>query len=66
MGTVKVWFYIDEAGEVVKTQVHTRSGHAALDDAAISIAQKYDFSPAESEGEAIPVWIAFDITFKTH
>ena len=64
-GTVKVWFYIDEAGEVVKTQVHTSSGHAALDDAAMRIAQKYDFSPATNKDGAVPVWISLDIMFST-
>ena len=64
-GTVKVWFYIDEAGEVVKTQVHPSSGHAALDDAAMRIAQKYDFSPATNKDGAVPVWISLDIMFST-
>lgn len=63
-GTVKVWFFIDEAGEIVKTQVHTSSGHQALDDAAMRVARVYEFSPATNEGEAVPVWVALDVTFK--
>ncbi|MDE2795633.1 MAG: TonB family protein [Gemmatimonadota bacterium] len=64
-GTVKVWFFINEAGELVKTQVHTSSGHQALDDAAMRVARVYEFSPATNEGEAVPVWVALDVTFKS-
>jgi len=63
-GTVKVWFFIDEAGEIVKTQVHTSSGHQALDEAAMHVARIYEFSPATNEGGAVPVWVALDVTFK--
>ena len=34
-GTVVVWFFIDEAGEVQKAQLKTSSGHTALDEAAL-------------------------------
>ncbi|MDE2877095.1 MAG: M56 family metallopeptidase [Gemmatimonadota bacterium] len=64
-GTVVVWFFVDEAGEVVKTQVHTSSGHAALDDAALRVADRYEFSPATHEGEAVPVWVSLGIAFET-
>ena len=64
-GTANVRFFIDETGEVVKTQIHTSSGHAALDDAAMRIAQKYDFSPATNKDGAVPVWISLDIMFST-
>ena len=65
-GTVIVWFFVDEAGEVVKTQVHTSSGHAALDDAALRVADQYEFSPATHEGKAAPVWVSLGITFRTN
>lgn len=64
-GTVTVWFFIDETGGVVKTQVHTSSGHSALDDAALRIANQYEFSPATHEGEAVPVWVSLGITFES-
>lgn len=64
-GTVKVWFFVDEAGELVKTRVHTSSGHQALDEAAMRIARVYEFSPATNGGEAVPVWVALDVTFKS-
>ncbi len=65
-GTVTVWFFIDETGGVVKNQIHTSSGHAALDDAALRIAGHYEFSPAKNKGKAVPVWVSLNIAFKTH
>ncbi len=64
-GTVVVWFFVNEAGEVVKNQVHTSSGHAALDDAALRIAGQYEFLPATNEGKPVPVWVSLGINFTT-
>ncbi|MYI45694.1 MAG: TonB family protein, partial [Gemmatimonadetes bacterium] len=64
-GTVKVWFFIDETGNVVKTQVHTSSGHQALDEAAMRVGGELEFSPAMTADEAVPVWVALDIKFAT-
>ena len=64
-GTAKVWFFVDETGTVVKTQVHTSSGHAALDEAAMRVGDELVFSPATNEGSAVPVWVALDIKFET-
>ena len=64
-GITKVWFFIDEAGKVVKSQVHTSSGHAALDEAALRVGDELVFSPATNEGSAVPVWVALDIMFET-
>ena len=64
-GTTKVWFFLDESGKVVKTQIHTSSGHQALDDAAIKVADDLVFSPAMNRDKAVPVWVALDIKFET-
>lgn len=64
-GTTKVWFFIDETGKVVKTQVHTSSGHQALDDAAEKVGDQLVFSPAMNRDKAVPVWVALDIKFET-
>ena len=64
-GTTKLWFFIDETGKVVKTQVHTSSGHLALDEAAKKVADKLVFSPAMNRDKAVPVWVALDIKFET-
>ncbi len=65
-GTVIVWFFIDETGGVVKNQIQTSSGHAALDQAALRIASHYEFSPATNKGKAVPVWVSLGIAFETH
>jgi len=64
-GTVQVWFFIDEEGEVVRTQVNESSGHKALDDAAIQVANIIEFTPALNRDKRVPVWISLPITFTT-
>ena len=64
-GTVVVWFFIDETGEVQKAEVETSSGHGALDDAALRVAHVFRFTPALNRGQAVPVWISLPITFTT-
>ncbi|MXX71116.1 MAG: energy transducer TonB, partial [Gemmatimonadetes bacterium] len=64
-GTVQVWFYIDEEGVVRNQRIHTSSGHGALDEAALRVAPVFRFTPALNEGESVPVWVAFPITFRT-
>ncbi|MDE2762082.1 MAG: energy transducer TonB [Gemmatimonadota bacterium] len=64
-GTTIVWFYIDEQGKVLRTQVHTSSGHKALDDAALKVADVAVFTPALNRDKPVPVWIQLPITFTT-
>lgn len=64
-GTTKVWFFINETGKVVKTQIHTSSGYKALDDAALKVSHLYEFSPAMNRDKPVPVWVSLDITFRT-
>jgi len=62
-GTVEVWFQIDEEGIVRKTLVKTSSGHGALDQAALKVADVVEFSPALNRDKRVPVWISLPITF---
>jgi protein TonB len=62
-GTVLVWFFIDEEGVVQQTQLHTTSGHRALDEAAMKVAGVIRFSPALNREKRVPVWISLPITF---
>ncbi len=64
-GTVDIWFFIDEEGKVVRTVVDKSSGHKALDDAAIQVADIIQFSPALNRDKRVPVWISLPITFTT-
>ncbi len=63
-GTAAVWFFIDQTGRVQKTQIDHSTGHKALDEAALRIADAIQFTPALNRGEAVPVWISLPITFK--
>ncbi len=64
-GSVQVWFFIDEEGAVQRTLVNESSGHKALDDAAIRVADIIEFSPALNRDKQVPVWISLPITFTT-
>src|SRR5262245_26952084 len=64
-GTVNLWFFIDETGKVVKTQLKKGSGHAALDEAADKVAQLMVFSPALNRDQKVKVWVDMPIVFKS-
>jgi protein TonB len=63
-GTVQVWFFLDETGRVVKTQVDQSSGYADLDAAALRVADRMEFSPAENRDQRVSVWVSVPITFE--
>ena len=63
-GTVKVFFFIDEGGQVQDFRIDQSSGHQALDDAALNVASVYRFSPALNRDKKVPVWVSFPITFQ--
>ncbi len=65
-GQVNVWFFIDEQGSVIRTQVQKSSGHKALDDAALKVADLMEFTPALNRDKRVKVWVAFPITFTTN
>lgn len=62
-GTAHVWFFIDETGRVLRTQVNESSGHRALDQAALSIANIIEFNPALNRDQPKPVWVSVPIEF---
>jgi protein TonB len=64
-GTVNVWFYIDEEGQVLNTVVNQSSGHRALDEAALKVADIIEFTPALNRDRRVAVWISLPITFTT-
>lgn len=63
-GSVVVYFFIDENGQVQDFRVFESSGHQALDDAALAVADVYRFSPALNRDKKVPVWVQFPITFQ--
>lgn len=64
-GTVKVHFFITEEGIVKDTRIDVSSGHSALDEAALRVADVFRFTPALNRDKKVPVWISLPITFKT-
>ena len=63
-GTVIVWMFISEEGEVLNRRVSESSGHVALDQAALEVADVFRFTPALNRERTVPVWIQLPITFQ--
>ena len=62
-GSPTVHFFIDENGRVLRTLLSKSSGYPALDDAAIAVAQKMEFSPALNRDKKVQVWVEIPIVF---
>lgn len=62
-GQPVVWFFIDEGGKVIKTQLSKSSGYSALDEAALKVADIMQFSPAFNRDKKVPVWVEIPIVF---
>ena len=63
-GRAVVFFFIDEGGIVQDFRISETSGHQALDDAALAVADVYRFSAALNRDKKVPVWVQFPITFQ--
>ena len=64
-GTVQVWFFIDENGTVQRTDIKQSSGHPALDEAALKVADLMQFTPAMNRDQKVKVWVDMPIVFRT-
>jgi TonB family protein len=62
-GTPVMWFFIDENGRVLRTQLSRSSGYPALDEAANNVAQIMQFSPALNRDRRVQVWVEIPIVF---
>ncbi|MDE2655288.1 MAG: TonB family protein [Gemmatimonadota bacterium] len=65
-GTVTVWLFVNESGQVANSLVKESSGHRGLDDAALRVADAARFSPAQNRDEVVALWIALDIAFEAN
>jgi TonB family protein len=63
-GTVKVLFSIDDDGRVLETSIEAGSGYAALDEAALAVADVIRFSPAMNRDRRVAVRVAFPVVFQ--
>ncbi|MFW6089832.1 MAG: energy transducer TonB, partial [Gemmatimonadota bacterium] len=64
-GTVGVYFYVSETGEVTNAVVQKSSGYPQFDEVALEIAQQGEFDPAMNRDRPVGVWIALPIQFST-
>jgi TonB family protein len=62
-GTAVVWYFVDENGRVLRTQIGAASGRAELDEAALSVASIMRFAPYRRDGAATQVWMEVPIVF---
>ena len=63
-GTVVVWFFISEEGQVLDRRVAQSSGLTQLDEAALQVADIFKFSPALNRENIVQVWIQLPIVFE--
>jgi protein TonB len=64
-GAPLVWFFIDEEGKVVKTQLRESSGHAALDEVALEVGSTLRFRPALNRDRKVAVWVSLPMRFQS-
>jgi protein TonB len=64
-GDVLLWFFIDEDGVVVNTELKESSGYPALDEAALKIAPLMRFTAAMNRDRKVRVWVSLPINFNT-
>jgi TonB family protein len=62
-GAARIWFFIDETGAVRKTQLSASTGYPALDEAALQVASRMQFTPAGNNGVLVPVWVEIPVVF---
>jgi len=63
-GIVRVFFFVNQEGEVQDYRIHQTSGFDQLDDAALAVANVYRFSPALNRDKVVPVWVSLPIEFQ--
>jgi protein TonB len=62
-GTVTLWLFVNDEGQVEKMQVQKSSGYDAFDKAAVKVAKQMEFKPAINRDKPIGVWVSRRITF---
>ncbi len=63
-GRVLLWLYVDETGRVTRSEVKQSSGSAALDAAALHVAERMEFQPARNRDRETAVWVQQWLTFR--
>ena len=63
-GTATVRFFVDESGTVRETRLDQSTGHVALDEAALTVADVFEFSPAVNGDVRVATWVQHSMTFE--
>ena len=62
-GTVRIYFLLDDEGQVLRRVIDETSGNEELDAAALRVARIYRFSEARRRDRPVYAWVSFPITF---
>ena len=65
-GTTVLALWIDETGQVVRSQIGRSSGHSQLDEAALQALEGLSFTPAMNRDRAVPVRLSWAITWQAN
>lgn len=65
-GEVIMHFFITEDGTVDNFLIDVESDHQQLNDAALNVAEVFEFSPAYNREERVPVWVQLPIRFEAN
>ena len=63
-GTVLLWIYVDEGGDVQDARIAESSGYDGLDRAAQTVASAMHFTPAQNRDRVTAVWLSQPIFFE--
>lgn len=62
-GTVLVRAFINAEGHAEKAEIHTSSGYARLDEAALKTVQRWRYVPGKRAGQPEAMWFNVPIRF---
>lgn len=62
-GTADVWLYVDEEGRAEDVRMNRSTGHGALDEAAVGVAEIIELTPALNRDRKRAVWVSLPIVF---
>jgi TonB family protein len=57
-GSVDMYLFVNERGEVEQARINQSSGYQILDDASVAFAKRLKFNPAKKEGKPVAVWVS--------
>lgn len=64
-GEAVLWLWLDEMGQVVRSEVSSSSGHRALDSIALIVADSMRFRPARRQQDGVRVIVQIPLVFLT-